>query len=135
MALKTARVPETLAEVFEQAERTVARYFAARSDVPEHGTIEISGERYVLVRAASLSVECFRMVGDLFGPGRDDEAADFARNILFDLAHALGKSDAQRFAERMEVDEVAEVAACWAPFRTAGTWYLWRHLDAEPVEY
>ena len=40
-----------------------------------------------------------------------------------------------RGGERMAVDEVAEVAACWAPFRTAGTWYLWRHLDAEPVEY
>ena len=40
-----------------------------------------------------------------------------------------------RGGDRMSVEEVAEVAACWAPYRTAGTWYLWRHLDAEPVEY
>jgi DNA-3-methyladenine glycosylase II len=40
-----------------------------------------------------------------------------------------------RGGERMTVEEVAAVAACWAPYRTAGTWYLWRHLDAEPVEY
>lgn len=40
-----------------------------------------------------------------------------------------------RNSERMTVEEVAQVAECWAPYRTAGTWYLWRHLDAEPVEY
>ena len=40
-----------------------------------------------------------------------------------------------RGGARMTVDEVAQVASCWAPYRTAGTWYLWRHLDAEPVEY
>jgi len=35
----------------------------------------------------------------------------------------------------LTVDEVAAIAAPWAPYRTVGTWYLWRHLDAEPVEY
>jgi DNA-3-methyladenine glycosylase II len=30
---------------------------------------------------------------------------------------------------------VAEIAQPWAPFRTVATWYLWRHLDAEPVTY
>ena len=36
---------------------------------------------------------------------------------------------------RLTKDEVAKIAAPWAPSRTVGTWYLWRHLDAEPVEY
>jgi len=31
--------------------------------------------------------------------------------------------------------EVEQIADMWAPFRSAATWYLWRHLDAEPVEY
>ena len=35
----------------------------------------------------------------------------------------------------LDVEEVAAVAAAWAPYRTVGTWYLWRYLDAEPVEY
>ena len=35
----------------------------------------------------------------------------------------------------LTVVEVAQIAQPWAPFRTVGTWYLWRHLDAEPVEY
>ena len=43
----------------------------------------------------------------------------------------------QLYAERaaLTVDEVAAIAAPWAPYRTVGTWYLWRHLDAEPVQY
>jgi len=35
----------------------------------------------------------------------------------------------------LSVEQVAQIAAPWAPYRTVGTWYLWRHLDAEPVEY
>jgi two-component system cell cycle sensor histidine kinase/response regulator CckA len=134
VALKTVRVPQFLEEVFAQAEDTVARYFAARHDDPAHGTIEISGERYVLVRAASLSVEFFRLVGDLFGEGRDDEAVDFARNILFDLAHALGKSDARRFADRMGVDDpVAKMASGPVHFAHTGWAFVDIHPDSKPV--
>lgn len=37
--------------------------------------------------------------------------------------------------ESLSVEQVARIAEAWAPYRTVGTWYLWRHLDAEPVEY
>ena len=105
MPLRTVRVPPSMAELFEEAERTVSSYFARRRDDPAHGTIEIFGERYLLVRAASLSVEFFSLVRNLYGEGREDEAIDFSRNILFDLAHALGKSDALRFHKLMGVDD------------------------------
>ena len=36
---------------------------------------------------------------------------------------------------RLEPTELLEIAAPWAPYRTVAVWYLWRHLDAEPVEY
>src|SRR5437868_3409484 len=92
--LKTVRVPPEMAGPFAVAEEVVARYFGLRRDDPEHGSIEIAGERYVLMRAASLSVEFFALVKDLYGEGREPEADEFARNILFDLAHAIGRSDA-----------------------------------------
>src|SRR5215472_5250788 len=93
--LKTVSVPEPISAPFAAAEQVVSRYFGLRHDDPEHGSIEISGERYVLVRAASLSVEFFSLVQDLYGVGREREADEFARNILFDLAHAIGRSDAR----------------------------------------
>jgi len=37
--------------------------------------------------------------------------------------------------QRLQPDQLESLAAPWRPYRTAATWYLWRHLDAEPVEY
>ncbi len=31
--------------------------------------------------------------------------------------------------------EARELAEAWSPYRTVGTWYLWRSLDPVPVEY
>jgi DNA-3-methyladenine glycosylase II len=32
-------------------------------------------------------------------------------------------------------ERMQRVAACWQPWRTVATWYLWRSLDPIPVEY
>ena len=31
--------------------------------------------------------------------------------------------------------EVLEISERWKPYRTAASWYLWRMLDPQPVEY
>jgi DNA-3-methyladenine glycosylase II len=31
--------------------------------------------------------------------------------------------------------ELREVGANWAPWRSVGTWYMWRSLEPQPVEY
>jgi len=129
MALKTVKVPADIEPIFAEAERVVAEYFRTRRDEPEHGTIEISGERYVLVRAASLSVEFHAMVSRHFGPGREEEAEEFVRNILFDLSHAIGKSDAQKFhAQGGLADPVQRLAAGPVHFAYSG----WAFVDISP---
>tara|TARA_B110000014_G_scaffold234318_1_gene198140 strand:+ start:611 stop:1267 length:657 start_codon:yes stop_codon:yes gene_type:complete len=37
--------------------------------------------------------------------------------------------------ESLSQGEMTEIAGKWAPFRTVATWYLWRDLDPEPVQY
>ena len=37
--------------------------------------------------------------------------------------------------KRLPIEEIQAIGLKWAPYRTVGCWYLWRHLDAEPVEY
>jgi DNA-3-methyladenine glycosylase II len=37
--------------------------------------------------------------------------------------------------ESVSRSDAREVAAAWAPYRTVATWYIWRSLDPEPVEY
>src|SRR5689334_16019950 len=89
--LLTVKVPAGFEGLFTSAEKVVSNYFEQRKLDPEHGSIEVSGERYVLVRAASLSVEFFAFARELYGSGREAEADEFARNILFDLSHAIGR--------------------------------------------
>ena len=36
---------------------------------------------------------------------------------------------------RLNAEQLTEIAEPWRPFRTVATWYLWRSLDPEPVEY
>jgi two-component system cell cycle sensor histidine kinase/response regulator CckA len=126
--LKTARVPPAFEEEFIEAEELVARYFENRRHDPTRGTIEIAGERYVLMRAASLSVEFFDLVEKLHGPDREPEARAFARNILFDLAHAIGKSDAKNFHQKMNLlDPMARLSAGPIHFAHAG----WAFVDID----
>jgi two-component system, cell cycle sensor histidine kinase and response regulator CckA len=130
MALRTVRVPEALEPLFQKAEELVSRFFAERREDPTRGTIEIIGERYILVRAASLSVEFFALCDDLFGPGREDEAAAFARNLLFDLAHAVGKADAKTLQAKMDLgdDIVGRLSAGPVHFAYSG----WAFVDILP---
>jgi len=112
MPLTTVDVPKDFEPIFARAEKVVSSYFAGRSHDPSRAAIEIGGERYILVRAASLSIEFFALVRRLFGAGREDDADEFARNMLFDLAHAIGKSDAQNFHAKMHLeDPIARLSA------------------------
>jgi len=116
-------------DAFAAAEVVVSRYFADRREDPTQGTIEISGERYLLIRAAALSVDFFDFVAELYGEGREQEAADFARNILFDLAHGLGRNDAKRFHAQMGLtDPLARLSAGPVHFAHAG----WAFVDILP---
>jgi two-component system cell cycle sensor histidine kinase/response regulator CckA len=134
MSLKTVRVPESMQGPFVDAERHVSRYFEDRRDDPEHGTIEIFGERYILVRAASLSVEFFALVADLYGEGRATEADEFTRNILFDLAHAVGKSDAANFHTKMGLhDPIAKLSAGPIHFAHAGWAFVEIFPESKPT--
>ena len=37
--------------------------------------------------------------------------------------------------ETVTLSELREVGENWAPWRSVGTWYMWRSLDPVPVEY
>jgi len=125
----TVGVPPELESVFGEAERVVSTFFRELRRMPERGTIEIAGERYILVRAAALSVELFGLVQELYGPGHEAEADEFARNLLFDLAHAIGRSDAHDFHARMGlVDPIARLSAGPVHFAHSG----WAFVDISP---
>jgi len=121
------RVPDEFVPLFEEAQKYVARYFAEQRSDPAHGSLEVGGERYVLVRAASMSVEFYDMVRRFFG--KEEEAHAAVHSLLFDIAHAMGMADAKAFIERSGVqDPLARVSAGPVHFAHAG----WAFVDISP---
>jgi len=132
MSLKTVKVPENIEPIFAQMEPIVSSFFSSRIFKPEQGTIEIGGERYILVRGAALSIEFFALVKRLFGAGREAEASEFARNLLFDFAHAIGKSDAENFHVKMHLeDPVSRLSAGPIHFSHSG----WAFVEIFPESH
>ncbi len=126
--LNTVSVPDDLVPLFEKAQRYVQEYFSDLQLTPERGTVEVCGQRYVLVRAAALSVQFYETVRGLYR--EDEEAIAVAHALLFDVAHSMGLSDAKTFAERMHVDDpIARLSAGPIHFAHAG----WAFVDISPA--
>jgi signal transduction histidine kinase len=130
--LRTVRVPEPFEPLFRRAQDYVERYFRGKAFRPQHGTISISGERYILLRAASMSVEFFDLVTSLYEDKGPDEARGVASNLLFDVAHAIGKADAQAFHRQMGVaDPIEKLSAGPVHFSYSG----WAFVDISPESH
>lgn len=54
---------------------------------------------------------------------------------LDDLGLIKGISQNYFSGEPVSRAEARDIAEAWAPYRTVGTWYLWRSLDPVPSEY
>jgi len=50
---------------------------------------------------------------------------------------ALVRAMQERYADGNKLSKAAleKLGKRWAPYRTVATWYLWRGLDPEPIEY
>lgn len=88
----TARVPEPFVPLFDQAETWVREHFDRLRREPEKGTIHVGDERYVLVRAASLTTGFLEVMRDVIG---EEEALKF----WYRMARVIGRDDARAFCE------------------------------------
>lgn len=130
---RSVEFPSRFAAAFEKAEDQVSRFFRNRRDDPSRSTIEISNERFVLVRGASLSIEFFEIMQRLF-PHSEHAANGVASQVLFDIAHALGKADAVRIHKLMGLcDPISKLAAGPVFFSYTG-WAFVRILEESSVE-
>ena len=127
--LNTVKVPPQFEAIFLKAQEYVSRYFRDKREDPTEGTIEIFGERYVLMRASSMSVEFFELVKDIYSGQNPDQAMVVARNLLYDMAHAIGVADAKRFHSVMGLDDpIEKLSAGPVHFAHAG----WAFVDILP---
>ena len=109
---KTVKVPEQFQPIFDQAEATVKSYFTQLKAMPSKGSIEINDDRYVLLRASSLSFGFLNKIKDLYADKGEREAYLIGRNFLFDIAHVLGLEDATNFHFKMNLkDPISKLSA------------------------
>jgi two-component system, cell cycle sensor histidine kinase and response regulator CckA len=128
-SLHSVTVDERFRQVFFNAQDYVNKYFRNRLEDPTKGIIEISGERYVLIRAAAMSVEIFELIETLYKDRGDENARAMARDFLFDISHSLGKSDAKKFHSKMNfIDPIERLSAGPVHFAYSG----WAVVDLLP---
>lgn len=134
MTIDTVKVPPAMEKLFIKAQDYVSKYFANRVENPKKGEIFINGERYILVRAASMSVEFLDFIQNIY-PGLDkNESAKAAASILFDIAHAIGKADARAFHKATNVtDPIAKLSTGPIHFAYTGWAYVDIFPESKPV--
>jgi predicted hydrocarbon binding protein len=108
----TVKVPDELAPAFEKAQERVRSYFEDRFFLPEAGLISVGDERYVLIRAESLSLRFFEYVRSMYPALEDLDAFHAAGAILYDLATGMGRSDAEAFAQKKGITDPLERLSC-----------------------
>lgn len=101
--MDTIKVPDEMVPFFRDSEQFVADFFGEKTENPQQGIIEVKGERYILMRAASMSSGFFEVVKNLYKGKSEEKAIDVARQLLFDISHEMGKADAKNFAKQMKV--------------------------------
>ena len=107
-----ADVPESMKGAFSKAQKVVGGFFETFRHEPDKGTITIGGERYILVRAASMSVHFFEFIRSMYPGLEPEDAVEAASTILFDVAHSIGKADAKAFHRKLKVkDPVAKLSS------------------------
>jgi diguanylate cyclase (GGDEF)-like protein len=109
--LKTVKVPKKFQAIFTSAEKTVSRFFGNGNIDVSKATIKISGERYLLVRASSLSIDFFKCVAHLYGDKEESESINTTRQLLFDTSHAIGMADAEHFQKTMNLVDPIDILA------------------------
>lgn len=129
MTLKSVKVPVAIEDLFGEAENYVENYFKGLKLTPSKGTIEIQGERYILVRAASMSIHFLQFIQNMYPSLNEEESHEASSKVLFDMSHVIGKSDAKNFHQKTGVtDPVAKLSTGPVHFAYTG----WAFVDIFP---
>lgn len=129
MVLSYVKTPEEMQPLFEKAEEYVQGYFSQENRDPTKGTITINGQRYILVRAQSMSVEFLEFVKAKYPGFTEEDAFEAAAKLLYDMAKAMGKADANNFHSAMQVtDPIAKLSSGPVHFAFTG----WAFVDVFP---
>jgi len=131
---KTVSCPPDLEPIFIKAEELVGSYFSQLKMQPNKGSITIEGERYILMRASSLTHEFLHQVKSLYADKGEKEAVRIGKNLLFDISHVLGLEDAKTFHSKMNLtDPISKLSAGPVHFAYSG-WAFVDIIEGNPTD-
>jgi two-component system, cell cycle sensor histidine kinase and response regulator CckA len=132
--LNTVKVPDQFVPLFQKAQEVVERFFKDKIEDPTKGTIDIFGQRYILIRAGSLSVDFFDTIREIFKSQGKDEAINMARQLLYAIANSIGKQDARNFHTKMNlVDPIEKLSAGPIHFAYSGWAFVNIFPESKPT--
>lgn len=94
-------VPSAFSDQFLKLQRKMEEYFSSIHFDPSSGEINIQGERYLLTRSSSLSYDFFQGLLSLLDENTGGSTFELAYDLLFDIAHIIGKKDAEKYADKL----------------------------------
>jgi predicted hydrocarbon binding protein len=119
---RLVKCPEPFEPLFVAAEDTMAKFFGDLERNPEKGEIKISDVRYLLVRAASMSIQFRKELNAIYG-------LRTANQIIYNFGRACGVQDAKMFHQRLGLtDPAMKLAAGPVHFAHVG----WAFVDIFP---
>jgi PAS domain S-box-containing protein len=80
-------------------------YFGDKTFYPSEGKIEINKERYILMRSSSISYDFFQGLMNLLEKNGGESTFDLAADMLFDIAHIIGKKDANKYHKALKLKD------------------------------
>jgi CheY-like chemotaxis protein/predicted hydrocarbon binding protein len=122
-------VPDGMKPIFDAAQNTVHDYFSQFKADPTQASIEIGGQRYLLMRASSLSIDFFKTITQLYSDKSEEDAFKLGATFLFDISHVIGVEDGKAFHEKMKLtDPIAKLSAGPVHFAYSG----WAYVNIDP---
>lgn len=121
--------PKDYEEMFLEIQDKFSDYFSEKTFYPSEGKIEINNERYILMRSSSISYDFFKGLMSLLEENGENSSFELAADMLFDIAHIIGKKDAKKYHEALKLkDPLHKLSAGPVHFAFTG----WANVEILP---
>lgn len=100
----SVEAPENFEPQFREIQKKIAAYFSSLEFDNVTGEIKVRDERYLLNRSSSLSYDFFQGLMTLLDENTGDGTFELAYDLLFDIAHIIGKKDAEKYADELGLE-------------------------------
>lgn len=109
---KESKIVEAPAAFHEIINNTLLKVLGFHNDpkrILNKGAITISDERFVMMRAESISFDFIKTVEQFYQSKNKIDAFQLSSSLLYDLSHVLGREDAKKMRQKMGITDGIEL--------------------------